>query len=274
MVAGSVHPLVAKMLYRAEKFLVRRADLLITVGEKLRAHFESLGARRSVVVGNWKNLLEYGCTAKENRALREKAGIPQSSIAIVCITQLLKNRMIAELVESARGFEDVVVVLAGYGELEPQVRAWARDNPRVVYAGFLHAVEVAAWTCACDVVYCGFDTSMPNFRFAAPNKLYEALAAGKPLLAPDAGEIGELLRRYRCGVLLEDCSVASVRDAIAQIRDPNTRAVMTRNAYELGRGHMNWEKGCEVLVAEYAMLLPRFPLAFHTAGQLRRAAVR
>ena len=50
------------------------------------------------------------------------------------------------------------------------------------------------YTCASDVIYCGFDPAMPNFRFAAPNKLFEALAAGKPLITPDIGEIGDLVR--------------------------------------------------------------------------------
>jgi glycosyltransferase involved in cell wall biosynthesis len=271
MVQGSVYPALARLLYMTERFLIRRTDLLITVGEKLRAHFETLGARRSVVVGNWKNLSEYSRTPEENRAFRERAGIPPSSVAIVCITQLLKNRMIAELVEAARPFDDVVVVLAGRGELEPQVRHWAQTNPRVIYAGFLHAAEVAAWTCACDVVYCGFDTEMPNFRFAAPNKLYEALAAGRPLLAPDAGEIGELLRRSKCGILLKDCSVRSVSEAIAEVRDPEIRGVMTRNALELGRGEMNWDRGRQVLAAEYSRLSPRFRSGLRPSNELSGA---
>ena len=45
-----------------ENFLIRRIDLLITVGEKLRQHFAERGARRSVVVGNWKRLEEFSRT--------------------------------------------------------------------------------------------------------------------------------------------------------------------------------------------------------------------
>jgi glycosyltransferase involved in cell wall biosynthesis len=273
MVAGSVPAGVTKLLFAVEKFLVRRADLLITVGEKLRQRFQDIGARRSAVVGNWKRLSEYARTARENEEMRARAGIPRDSVAIVCITQLLGNRMIAELVKAAEPFEDVVVVLAGKGELEAQVREWAR-GPRVIYAGYLHAAEVASWTCACDVVYCGFDTAMPNFRFAAPNKLYEALAAGKPLIAPDAGEIGEILRRADCGVLLPDCSVASVRKAVEEVRNPLRRAAMTAEAARIGQQEMNWDKGMDVLEAEYARLLPSFRSTRSESVRSYRAAVQ
>ena len=246
MVAGSVSPMVAQVLFRIEKFLVLRADLLITVGEKLRQHFDGLGARRSAVVGNWENWLsEYDRTLQENREFRRAAGIPPNSIAIVCITQLLKNRMIA--VTGLKRRSRLMMLwsswLAAEMRTRSQVRHWARTNPRVIYAGFLHAAEVAAWTCACDAVYCGFDTAMPNFRFAAPNKLFEALAAGRPLIAPDAGEIGDILQRSGCGILLRDCSISSITAAIETIRTPEIRSVMTRSAYQVGRQEMNWDKG-------------------------------
>jgi glycosyltransferase involved in cell wall biosynthesis len=254
MLEGSVHPWVRRLLLAFENALIRRVDLLITVGEKLRRTFVERGARRSVVVGNWKDLNEYERTEEENRRLRASAGIPSGAVVITCITQLLKNRMIEELVEAAKPYPDVYVIIAGKGALEPQIREWAAWDLRVIFPGFVHASEVPAYTCASDVIYCGFDPANPNARFAAPNKLFEALAAGKPLIAPDIGEIGDLIKRGECGVALSDCSVASMRPAIEAMRDPVKRAAWTRNARTLGRAEMNWKKGEAVLYQEYSRL--------------------
>jgi len=46
MLDGSVHPAVRRGLVHLENFLIRRVDLLITVGEKLRRHFEERGPCR------------------------------------------------------------------------------------------------------------------------------------------------------------------------------------------------------------------------------------
>jgi glycosyltransferase involved in cell wall biosynthesis len=106
---------------------------------------------------------------------------------------------------------------------------------------------------------------MPNFRFAAPNKLFEALAAGKPLITPDIGEIGDLVRSADCGVVMADCSASSVHQAIGAMRDPALRARWTRNAEVLGRTEMNWSKGQEVLDQEYSRLIPQL-------GRIRSAS--
>src|SRR5207249_5677643 len=110
------------------------------------------GARHTAVVGNWKKLEEYGQTDDQNRQLRESLGIPPAAMVVTCITQLLKNRMIEELVEAAKPFPDVYVILAGKGALEPQVRKWAEEDPRIIFPGFIHASAVAGYTGASDVV--------------------------------------------------------------------------------------------------------------------------
>jgi glycosyltransferase involved in cell wall biosynthesis len=247
---------VLRVLTALEDFMLRRVDLLITVGEKLRRFFVARGARRTAVVGNWKDLKEYERTAEQNQQVRRDLGIPPEAIVVTCITQLLRNRMIEELIEAAKPYHDICVILAGKGELEPLVRKCASENPRIIYLGFIHASTVASYTCASDVIYCGFDPAMPNFRFAAPNKLFEALAAGKPLITPDIGEIGDLVRGANCGIVMQDCSSSSVGAAIGAIRDPVSRAQWTQNAKELGRTEMNWKKGEEALDEEYSRLIP------------------
>lgn len=256
MLEGSVHPAVRAAILRLENFLLKRVDLLITVGEKLRRAFIARGARRTAVVGNWKALEEYTRSTEVSRELRRKLGVPEGAILISCITQLLKNRMIEELVQAAEDFPNVYVLLAGKGALEPRVREWAKANPRVLFPGFVHALEVPAYTCASDVIYCGFDPLNPNAAYAAPNKLFEALAAGKPLISPDVGEIGEIIRRGNCGVVTADCSTASVRAAIEAMCDPERLAVWANGSRELGRKEMNWLRGQEVLYAEYSRMLP------------------
>jgi glycosyltransferase involved in cell wall biosynthesis len=256
MLADNVHQAVRGALFRLENFLIRRISLLITVGEKLRRYFVDRGAGHSVVVGNWKRLDEYALSAEESRAARCRLGIPEGALVVACITQLLKDRKIEELLAAADELPDVFVVVGGKGVLEPLVTGWAAKNPRVRFVGFVRGKDIPAYTCAADIVYYGFDPANPNARFSAPNKLFEALAAGRPLITGDFGEIAEVVRAAGCGIVLPEYSVQEVRAALERLHDTTLRNEMAARARNYGRAFLNWERGEEILYQEYSALLP------------------
>lgn len=256
MIDGSVHPRVRSGLVHLENFLIRRIDLLITVGEKLRQYFAARGARHSVVVGNWKRIEEFSRSEQQNQETRRRLGIPVGALAVVCITQLLKDRKIEELFEAIADCPNVYVVVGGKGVLQDLVEQAAETNPRILFVGFVSGQQIADYTCAADVVYYGFDPQNPNARFSAPNKLYEALAAGRPLITGDFGEIADVVREARCGVVLPEYSAKEIERAVKALEEPGARSGMAAKAAEFGHSVMNWEKGEQVLYHGYATLLP------------------
>jgi glycosyltransferase involved in cell wall biosynthesis len=263
MLQGSVHPALRQGLLWLENFLIRRVDLLITVGEKLRRHFAERGARHSAVVGNWKRLDEYSRTPEQNLAVRRRLGIPDSAMVVACITQLLRDRKIEEVVQAVKQCPGIYLIIGGNGVLEDRVREWAEQNPRIIYVGFIRGAEIPDYTSAADVIYYGFDPENPNARFSAPNKLYEALAAGRPLITGDFGEIADVVREAGCGIVLPQYSPADIREALEQLVKSSEREAMALSASRFGRTAMNWQKGEEILHREYSALVP---------GGLRRAS--
>jgi len=255
MLQGAIHPSVQRGLVLLENVLIRRIDLLITVGEKLRQHFAERGARHSVVVGNWKHLKDYQRNAGQELDVRRRLGIPDDALTIVCITQLLKDRKLEELIRAVDECPPVCLIIGGKGVLEEWVREWAARNSRIVYVGFVSSKEIPTYTCVGDVVYYGFDPENPNARFSAPNKLFEALAAGKPLITGDFGEIADVVRQADCGIVLPKYSTEEIRRAFAVLRDPARHNLMASNAGRFGRTVMNWQVGEAVLHREYSALM-------------------
>jgi glycosyltransferase involved in cell wall biosynthesis len=266
MLEGNVHPAVQRALVRVENFLIRRIDLLITVGQKLRRHFDQRGARHSVVVGNWKRLEEFSSSDEQNLEVRRRLGIPDDALTVACITQLLHDRKIAELLGAVDACSGVYVIIGGKGILEPMVTEWASRNSRIRYVGFADATGISAYTCASDIVYYGFDPQNPNARFSAPNKLFEALAAGRALITGDFGEIAEVVRQAACGIVLPEYSVKTVQNALLTLSDAQVRNTMSGNAKRFGETAMNWGTGDEILHREYSALL-RERLKRPTSGQ-------
>jgi len=256
MLQGNVHPLIQRALVHLENFLIRRIDLLITVGEKLRRHFESRGASRSVVVGNWKRLEDFSTTPDEDQAIRRRLRIPNEALVVVCITQLLTDRKIEELLDAVDHCPDVYLLIGGKGTLEPLVTFRAAQNPHIRFLGFLSLKEISSYTCAADAVYYGFDPANPNARFSAPNKLFEALAAGRPLITGDFGEIAEVVRQAQCGIVLREYTAREICNAFTALSNSGVRDLMAANARRFGQTSFVWEKTAETLNREYSRFLP------------------
>ena len=256
MLEGNVHPAVRRGLVRLENFLIRRVDLLITVGEKLRRHFAERGARRCVVVGNSKKLSEYDRTTEQNAEVRRRLGIPGDALVVVCICQLLQDRQLEQLLDATDECAEVYTIVGGKGILETAIRERAQRNPRILFVGFVPSSRIPSYTCAADIVYYGFDPANPNARYSAPNKLYEALAAGKPIISGEFGEIGDVIHRASCGVLLPTYTAEAVKVAIETLQDESFRSECSRRSLELARAEMNWEKSERTLLRAYSELGP------------------
>ena len=252
MLEGSVPRVIQRALVSIENFLIRRIDLLITVGEKLRRHFAERGARHSVVVGNWKRSAEFSRTEQQNREIRRQLSIPEGALTVVCITQLLRDRKIEELLAAIEACPEIYLILGGKGVLEERIVAAAASNPRIRFTGFVSGRQIADYTCAADVVYYGFDPQNPNARFSAPNKLYEALAAGRPLITGDFGEIAEVVQAADCGIVLSEYNPREIVLALKTLAVRGTRDFMGSNAARFGRTSLNWERGEEILHREYS----------------------
>ena len=76
-----------------------------------------------------------------------------------------------------------------------------------------------------------------------PNRLYEYMASGLPILAPVYDEgIAPVIRAERCGVLADFEDPASIADAIVRLRDnPDMCREMGRRAREAFLARHNWE---------------------------------
>jgi glycosyltransferase involved in cell wall biosynthesis len=69
---------------------------------------------------------------------------------------------------------------------------------------------------------------------AAPTKFAEYAAMGKPILAADVGDAGDLIRKYQCGVVVENNKPASLREGIIQLNN-----LSSENLAHMGRAARN-----------------------------------
>ncbi len=149
------------------------------------------------------------------------------------------------------------------------MQRYAREHSNIAYLGRVPPEGVPLVTAACDVVYYGLDTTNPNLHYSAPNKLYEAIAAGKPLVAGDFGEVGQTIRQSSCGILADTSTADGVRAAMEQIADASARARLAAAAAKL-QSFVSLRLAQEALLAAYDGLCTEGEFCPAGAGGLSR----
>jgi glycosyltransferase involved in cell wall biosynthesis len=122
---------------------------------------------------------------------------------------------LAPVIEAARRIEqtheNVQFVLSGDGERFKQWSANAAGLRNVVFTGWLNASGLAYLSSTADIGLAAYGPGAPQ---SLPNKIFEYLAAGLPILSSLSGECQNLLKAHGCGSIYSPGDVASFLSAL------------------------------------------------------------
>ena len=250
MLAANVAPWIKRAVVGLERLLCGRTDAVLTVGALLEAELRRRGARRTWVVGNWKSLEEFQLDPEAIASARRELGL-DAALLVGYVGWLNADRGVVPLLEAVEGLEGVGLVIGGDGPLAERVREHAARCPRIRALGYVDPRRVPLYTCVVDVIYYGLDTSNPNARYSAPNKLFEALAAGKAVVCNDCGEIGRVVREEGCGVVVRELTSEALARAFGELRQPGRLAECQARARRAGQERYNWARAGQELLGLY-----------------------
>jgi glycosyltransferase involved in cell wall biosynthesis len=143
-------------------------------------------------------------------------------------------------------------------EVEFRAEADARGlTARIELAGWLPAEAALARAAAeADINLVLFQPGEENHRLALPHKLFDGMAIGLPVIAPQfATGVAEIIRDAGCGLLVDVTDPAAIAAAVAELTDPARRAALGEAGWQAARGAWGWPAEAARLVALYRDLL-------------------
>ena len=246
---------VAWTILAVERLLTPFAQLLIGACESTANHYRECGARNAVVVGNWKDPEAFRFSAETLQQERETLGIGDR-LVVAYIGLISARRQVLPLVEALRERPAFFLILGGKGDQADAVREVCTTAENIYFPGYIDPHRVPLLTAVADIVYYGHDPAHAYAAYNAPNKLYEALAAGKALIATDiGGELSHVIRSTQCGLLLPEAGVSTIGAALDTLADGTLLAELQERAAQAGLTTYNWAVGRQKLQSAYASLL-------------------
>lgn len=244
-----------------ERRWARRADQVITVN---RPYAEVMARRWSIdqpmVVMNCS--YQFRPPEPRERRFHQRLGIPTGERVVLYHGGFTPDRGIEQLLDAIVEVPGAALVLMGYGPLRAMLEARAAIAPlhgRIHVMGAVAPAELLDWVACADVVAMPIQPSTLNHRLTTPNKLFEAMAAGVPVVASDLPGMADIVRDAGCGELCNPTSPSSIAAAIRRLLElPDAeRAAYAARALAAAHGQYNWETQLGYLLGTYGRLTGR-----------------
>jgi glycosyltransferase involved in cell wall biosynthesis len=246
---------------RAERRWARRADRVITVNQP----YADVMAKRFGVTGP---LVVMNCSYRfqppdpRPRRFHERLGLDPTCRVVLYQGGFSQDRGIEQLFEAIPTIDDAVLVLMGYGHQESVYRERAEGDDlrgRVHILPAVRPIDLLDWVASADVVAMPIQPTTLNHRLTTPNKLFEAMAAGVPVVASDLPGMAPIVRETRCGLVVDPTDPAAIAAACREILGATADDARAWRERTLAAAHStyNWERQADVLFDEYSRLTGR-----------------
>jgi glycosyltransferase involved in cell wall biosynthesis len=132
---------------------------------------------------------------------------------------------------AARGICSVTIV----GRVENEVDGAVMLAP-------VAPAEVPALYGECDLVLVPYQSDLPRALTMSPVKIFEAMAAGRPIIASSLPTIREVLRHESNALIVPPNDMAAWMSAIERLRGDPELAVRLANQAKMDAGQYSWEE--------------------------------
>jgi glycosyltransferase involved in cell wall biosynthesis len=236
---------------RRERRWARRADAVVTVNDPIADHLARAWRLRTrpTVLLNCQPRWE----PPEPRPdlIREAAGLPPERRVVLFLGRLGRERGLEEAAEAVLRVDEAALVMLGFGPWADRLHERDRD-PR--YAGrhvTLPAVppdDVPAWTASADVSIVAVPANSLNQRLSTPNKFWESLTAGTPVVVGrDLEVMRAIVEGHGLGAVADPADPDDLARALRSLLDApaDERAATRARCLAITRDRYSWEVAVE-----------------------------
>jgi len=189
----------------------------------------------------------------------EEMGIDRGNLIVVLQgTGINADRGGEELIEAIRMTDGVTLLVIGSGDLLPLLKVKVNAlniSDKVKFIPTLPWNEMMRYTKSADAgLSLDRDTNL-NYSFSLPNKLFDYISAGIPVIAGNLQEVRKIIEENECGIIIPDISPTEISKAIIRLRDDRLLLnKLKQNAFK-GSEKLSWERESEKVRTLYRSVL-------------------
>jgi len=238
-----------------EKLLIHQVDAVITVNRLIADELARLyKIHVPFVIMNCPVLN----LVSNTNLIRQELDIPDDMKILIYQGRITSGRGLESFFVAIQQLNDTVGVVLGDGPLLQAYRDRVRSGEwqRIYLLGMINMTVLPSYTASADLGVVLIQDTCLSYRLSLPNKLFEYLHAGLPVICSDLPAMATILKEYQVGELVNPDDPASIahgiKIALGDVSRYKTLKANTHKASEV----FNWQNEGKKLIEIYKNFTP------------------
>ena len=232
--------LVKKVWQTIEQFIFPKLKHIITVNQSIAQLFKDKYNKDLRILRNVPNKVE---TLK----LKSKSELDIAEDKDIIITQgagININRGIEELVEAMQYLNNVHLIIIGDGDVIPQLKKRVLElklENSIIFKGRMPYHEMMQYTQHAKLGITIDKDTNTNYKYSLPNKLFDFIHAGIPILASKIIEVEKIIKKYQIGLFINNHEPTHIANQIKYALDNKELMSEWKSNTHHASKELNWE---------------------------------
>lgn len=232
---------ISKTFEAYEKYAARKFDRIVTATPFINQRFKLINDG-TVNVNNYPILKEL-YSEKKSKSKR------QSQKYVSYVGGFSENRGSSQIIRAANNFDCMLKVAGPISN--SSIKKEIEVHPNITYLSIINRKEVKELL---QNSIAGLVTFLPepNHINAQPNKMFEYMSAGIPVIASNFSLWKDIIETHNCGICVDPESPEDIKNAVNYLlENPNQVIEMGKNGRKAIEQKFNWEKESKKLLNLY-----------------------
>jgi len=205
---------LGKLAMRLENYIITESDLFI-ITDHLRMP-QHVGA-------NPKKIVEFPNVPIDLPIMQKQE---DNDFILGYIGSLVEGRNLLTIIKTVGELENegVRLVIGGFGPLEETIKNRSMKYKNISFIGWVPYEEVLKLENSFHVMIHTTDPENLSQKWVSPNKLFESMALGKPIIVSEGTLSAKRVDMLKCGLIVKYGSEMDLRGAILQLKNNNNLA--------------------------------------------------
>ncbi len=234
-------PLVRNVWLTIEKAVVPRLDGMITVSESIAGIFSQRYGIPVTVVRN----IPPDRGFRQTHTRRDLHLPEEKKILILQGSGINIHRGAEELIQAMKYLDDCHLLVIGGGDVMGRLKEMAEElglGRRITFKGRMPMEELFQYTSNADLGISIDKDMSPNYRFSLPNKLFDYIHAGIPVLASPLVEVKKIVDEYGIGTTIGDHDPEHIARKIKSALADEKQVDKWKENLKFAASALNWDK--------------------------------